>query len=226
MIQLNNITKTYLSGTSGEVKALCGIDLSIADGEMCAVMGVSGSGKSTLLNLIGCLDRPTEGEYILDGENTAAFSERQLCGIRNKKIGFVLQDYGLIEDKTVLENVTYPLVFSKNVGFFGIKKKALAAIERVGIGELAHRKVSKLSGGQKQRAAAARAIVNDPKIILADEPTAALDRMNADEIMKLFKCLNTAGTTVVIVTHDRRIAEMCGRICCISEGIITEEARP
>lgn len=223
MIELKNITKTYLRDTSGEVQALRGIDLKIPDGAMYAVMGVSGSGKSTLLNIIGCIDKPTSGEYLLDGESMEKLKEHKLYSVRNRKVGFLLQDYGLIEDKTVLENVIYPLVFSKGVGYFKMRKKALAAIERVGIRELARKKVSKLSGGQKQRAAAARAIVNDPSVILADEPTAALDHNNADEIMGLFRELNEGGATVIIVTHDKRIAEMCDRVYNISEGRISEE---
>ena len=223
MIELKHITKTYLANTTGEVRALNGIDLTISDGEMCAIMGVSGSGKSTLLHIIGCLDRPTDGEYLLDGENMSHIKTSRLYAIRNKKIGFVLQDYGLIEDKTVLENVIYPLVFSKGVGYFIMKRKALDALEKVGIKGLAQKKVSKLSGGQKQRAAAARAIVNEPDIILADEPTAALDHGTADEIMSLLRELNKNGVTVIIVTHDKRIAELCDRIYYISEGVINKE---
>ena len=223
MIKLKNITKTYLANTSSEVKALKGIDLTVSDGEMCAVMGVSGSGKSTLLHIIGCLDRPTSGEYLLDGEEINRIKNNRLYAIRNKKIGFILQDYGLIEDKTVLENVIYPLVFSKGVSYFKMKRKALDALEKIGIKELSRKKVSKLSGGQKQRAAAARAIVNEPDIILADEPTAALDHDTADEIMSLFRELNKKGVTVIIVTHDKRIAEQCDRIYHISDGVINKE---
>ena len=223
MIKLKNITKTYLANTSSEVKALKGIDLTVSDGEMCAVMGVSGSGKSTLLHIIGCLDRPTSGEYLLDGEEINRIKNNRLYAIRNKKIGFILQDYGLIEDKTVLENVIYPLVFSKGVSYFKMKRKALDALEKIGIKELSRKKVSKLSGGQKQRVAAARAIVNEPDIILADEPTAALDHDTADEIMSLFRELNKKGVTVIIVTHDKRIAELCDRIYNISDGVINKE---
>lgn len=223
MIELKHITKTYLANTTGEVRALNGIDLTISDGEMCAIMGVSGSGKSTLLHIIGCLDRPTDGEYLLDGENMSYIKNSRLYAIRNKKIGFVLQDYGLIEDKTVLENVIYPLVFSKGVGYFKMKRKALDALEKVGIKELARKRVSKLSGGQKQRAAAARAIVNEPDIILADEPTAALDHNTSASIMSLFRELNQNGATVIIVTHDKRIAKLCDKIYYISEGVINKE---
>ena len=223
MIELKHITKTYLANTTGEIRALNGIDLTISDGEMCAIMGVSGSGKSTLLHIIGCLDRPTDGEYLLDGENMSHIKNSRLYAIRNKKIGFVLQDYGLIEDKTVLENVIYPLVFSKGVGYLKMKRKALDALEKVGIKELAIKRVSKLSGGQKQRAAAARAIVNEPDIILADEPTAALDHNTSASIMSLFRELNQNGATVIIVTHDKRIAELCDKIYYISEGVINNE---
>lgn len=225
MIEIRNVVKTYCTGTSAEVRALKGINLAVNNGEMIAVMGVSGSGKSTLLHIIGCLDKPTEGDYILDGTNIKDCKASELYKIRNEKIGFILQDYGLIEDKTVLENVMYPLAFSKNVKFSKMKKQALQAIAQVGIDDLSRKKVSKLSGGQKQRAAAARAIVNNPGIILADEPTAALDAKTADEIMGLLKALNQGGTTVIVVTHDKRIAEMCGKTYIISDGLIEEEKK-
>lgn len=220
MIKLEHAVKTYNPGTSYAVTALDGVDLEIQKGEMIAVMGVSGSGKSTMLNIIGCMDRLTSGVCSFDGKDVSHMTRRELCKVRNEKIGFILQDYGLIEDKTVLENVMYPLAFSDKVGFFSMKRTALEAIAKAGIGELARKKVSKLSGGQKQRAAVARAIVTSPEIILADEPTAALDRKTADELMELLQGINALGATIVVVTHDKRIADMCQRTMYLSEGRI------
>lgn len=223
MIELNNIVKIYNAKSSLPTTALSGINLNIEDGEMVAVMGVSGSGKSTLLNIIGCIDKATEGEYILNGKNIFEYKTKEVYNLRNKKFGFVLQDYGLVDDKSVLTNVMYPLAFSKGVKYLRMKSIAKEAIKRVGIENLMHKKVSKLSGGQKQRAAIARAIVNSPEIILADEPTAALDRKTADEIMKLMTEINSNGTTVIVVTHDKRIADMCKRTVLIRDGRIAKE---
>lgn len=223
MIKLNNIVKVYNPKSSSPTTALSGISLDINDGEMVAVMGVSGSGKSTLLNIIGCLDKASEGEYILDSKNISDYKTKELYDLRNKKFGFILQDYGLVEDKSVLTNVMYPLAFSKDVSFFKMKRIAKEALKSVGIEALGSKKVSKLSGGQKQRAAIARAIVNSPKIILADEPTAALDHKTADEIMKLMTELNSKGATVIIVTHDKRIADMCKRTVFIRDGKLKKE---
>ncbi len=225
MIELKNIVKTYYPQKSTEVKALKGVDLKIEKGEMVAIMGVSGSGKSTLLHILGCLSKPTDGKYFLDGEDMNEAKRKQVYKIRNEKIGFIFQDYGLIEDKSVLENVMYPLAFSKNVKFLKMKKTAQKAIADVGISELARKKASKLSGGQKQRAAAARAIVNDPDIILADEPTAALDSKTADEVMALLKRLNEKGKTIIVVTHDKRIADMCQKTYVITDGCIKEDTQ-
>lgn len=223
MIELNNIVKIYNPKSSSPTTALSGISLDVKDGEMVAVMGVSGSGKSTLLNIIGCLDKATEGEYFLNGKNIGEYKTKELYSLRNKTFGFILQDYGLVEDKSVLTNIMYPLAFSKDVSFWKMKSIAKDAVKRVCIEGLMRKKVSKLSGGQKQRAAIARAIVNSPDIILADEPTAALDHKTADEIMKLMKELNGNGTTVIIVTHDKRIADMCQRTVFIRDGKIAKE---
>lgn len=223
MISIQNLVKTYSIDGADEVKALRGVNLEIAQGEMVAIMGVSGSGKSTLLHIIGCLDRATSGEYIFDGETITRRFLDSLSQVRNEKIGFVLQDYGLLEDKTAFENVMFPLAFNKAVSFKMMKSLALKALVRTNVSELKNKRVNKLSGGQKQRVAIARAIVTNPKLILADEPTAALDHKTADEIMALFKALKIQGKTIVIVTHDKRIAEMCGRIVYISEGVITNE---
>lgn len=225
MITLKNIVKIYNKKSSQPTKALDGVDLVINSGEMLAIMGVSGSGKSTLLNIIGCLDKATDGEYILDGKNINEYKSKEIYVLRNKKFGFILQNYGLIEDKSVLTNVMYPLAFSKDVGYFKMKGLAKKAIKNAGIGELMRKKVSRISGGQKQRAAIARAIVNSPEVILADEPTAALDHKTADEIMGLLKELNKNGTTIIVVTHDKRIADMCDRIVYISDGRISEDSK-
>ena len=225
MICLKNIVKIYNRKSSQPTRALDGVDLVINSGEMLAIMGVSGSGKSTLLNIIGCLDKATDGEYILDGKNINEYKSKEIYVLRNKKFGFILQNYGLVEDKSVLTNVMYPLAFSKDVGYFKMKGLAKKAIKNAGIGELTRKKVSKISGGQKQRAAIARAIVNSPEVILADEPTAALDHKTADEIMGLLKELNKNGTTIIVVTHDKRIADMCDRIVYISDGRISEDSK-
>ncbi|WP_294409398.1 ABC transporter ATP-binding protein [uncultured Ruminococcus sp.] len=223
MIVLKNISKTYNEGSADAVHALKNVDLTVNDGEMLAVMGVSGSGKSTLLHIIGCLDRASSGEYELDGENISKAYMDKLNRLRNEKIGFVLQDYGLIEDKTVLENVMFPLAFSKYVSYKEMKTRARNTLSPLGIADLEKKRVSRLSGGQKQRTAIARAIVNDPSLILADEPTAALDRHTADEIMSVFTSLSKSKKrTVIIVTHDKRIADMCDRTLYISDGVLTE----
>ncbi|MFT3951709.1 MAG: ABC transporter ATP-binding protein [Oscillospiraceae bacterium] len=222
MITLKNLVKTYNPKSQAAVTALDGVNLNVENGEMLAVMGVSGSGKSTLLNILGCIDSPTGGEYLLDGTDISRMKTRMLYRVRNEKIGFILQDYGLIEDKTVLENVMYPLAFSRKVSFLRMKPMAKAALETVGILNLRRKKIGRISGGQKQRVAIARAIVNKPELILADEPTAALDRKTADEIMGVLKALNEQGTTVIIVTHDKRIADLCGRTVYIRDGVIRE----
>ena len=222
MVRLTNISRTYNKGTPDAVEALKSVTLEAAEGESLAVMGVSGSGKSTLLHIIGCLDKADGGSYELDGEDVSRKLSDQLSRIRNEKVGFVLQDYGLIPDKTALENIMFPLAFAKGVSYKEMKRRAKEISEFVGIAELNRKRVSKLSGGQQQRVAIARAIVNSPKLILADEPTAALDRKTADRIMELLLSLTKSGRTFILVTHDKRIADMCSRTVYISEGVITE----
>ena len=222
MVRLTNISRTYNKGTPDTVEALKSVTLEAAEGESLAVMGVSGSGKSTLLHIIGCLDKADGGSYELDGEDVSRKLSDQLSRIRNEKVGFVLQDYGLIPDKTALENIMFPLAFAKGVSYKEMKRRAKEISEFVGIAELNRKRVSKLSGGQQQRVAIARAIVNSPKLILADEPTAALDRKTADRIMELLLSLTKSGRTLILVTHDKRIADMCSRTVYISEGVITE----
>lgn len=219
MVKLNNIVKIYNSKKANEFKALHGVSAEIRDGELIAIIGKSGAGKSTLLHILACIDNYQEGEYYIDDVLVKDLSESQYAKIRNEKIGMVMQDFALVEDFTALENVMIPLNFSKKK-VSDKKEKALAALKSVGFEELAKKLCSKLSGGQKQRVAIARAIVNEPSMILADEPTGALDTKTSAEIMELFKSLNKQGRTVVIVTHDPKIAEQCGRVIEISDGNI------
>lgn len=221
MITLKNITKIYNPKKTNEFEALHGVSAEIKDGEMVAVIGKSGAGKSTLLHILACIDSYQEGEYTIDGTLVKNLSERQYAKIRNEKIGMVMQDFALVEDFTALENVLIPLNFSKKK-IKNKKEKALAALKSVGIEELAKKPCNKLSGGQKQRVAIARAIVNEPSMILADEPTGALDTKTSAEIMELFKSLNEQGRTVIIVTHDPKIAEQCDRVIEISDGSIVK----
>ncbi len=219
MIKLENIVKIYNPKKANEFEALHGVSAEIQDGEMVAVIGKSGAGKSTLLHILACIDNYQEGEYTIDGTLVKNLSERQYAKIRNEKIGMIMQDFALVEDFTALENVLIPLNFSRKK-IKNKKEKALAALKSVGIEELAKKPCNKLSGGQKQRVAIARAIVNEPSMILADEPTGALDTRTSAEIIDLFKSLNAQGRTVIIVTHDPKVAEQCGRVIEISDGKI------
>ena len=219
MIKLDNIVKVYNPQKANEFEALHGVSAEIKDGEMVAVIGKSGAGKSTLLHILACIDSYQEGEYTIDGTLVKDLSEKQYAKIRNEKIGMVMQDFALVEDFTALENVMIPLNFSKKK-IPNKKEKALAALRSVGIEELAKKPCNKLSGGQKQRVSIARAIVNDPAMILADEPTGALDTKTSAEIMELFRTLNETGRTVIIVTHDPKVAEQCERVIEISDGEI------
>ncbi len=217
MITLRNVTKIYNRKKANEFEALHGISLEIADGEMVAVIGKSGAGKSTLLHILACIDSYESGEYHIDETLVKKLTERKSAQIRNEKIGMVMQDFALVEDFTALENVMLPLEFAKRKKT-GRKQLALNALWSVGMEELAKKPVSKLSGGQKQRVAIARAIVNEPTVILADEPTGALDSGTAQEIMDVFKLLHEQGKTVIIVTHDMGIAQQCERIIEITDG--------
>jgi putative ABC transport system ATP-binding protein len=221
VIQAENLTKVYKMGQV-EVHALNGLSLKIARGEIVAIMGPSGSGKSTLMNIIGCLDRPTSGEYILDGEPVSRLTDDQLATIRNRKVGFVFQSFNLLSRVTALANVELPIRYSG--ALHGRKDKARAALESVGLADRIHHRSNELSGGQQQRVAIARALVNDPAIILADEPTGNLDTKSGQEIMELLLKLNREhGTTLIIVTHAADIAAHSQRIIRIRDGVVEEE---
>ncbi|MCD7731346.1 MAG: ABC transporter ATP-binding protein [Oscillospiraceae bacterium] len=219
MIKLSNIGKIYNKGKSNECIALTNVNIEIADGELTAVVGRSGSGKSTLLHILGCIDNSTSGKYYLGDDLVSGLSGNQMADVRNKKIGIVMQDFALVEEYSSIENVMIPLAFSKHPKKQR-KETAMNALKAVDINDLANKNVKELSGGQKQRVAIARAIVNNPSVILADEPTGALDSKTAADIMDLFKKLNNDGKTVIIVTHDKEIAAQCGRIIEISDGRI------
>jgi putative ABC transport system ATP-binding protein len=219
MIKISGLKKSYNKGQSNELEVLKNISLDIADKEMVAVVGRSGAGKSTLLHIMACIDNYDEGEYYIDDVLIKKKSEKKLAKIRNEKIGLVMQDYALIEDFTGLENVMLPLDFAKKRPK-DAKQKALDAMTLTGVADLAKKQVKKLSGGQKQRIAIARAIVNSPSVLLADEPTGALDTATTDEIYQLFKNLNERGITIVTVTHDMMFAEGFDRIIEIKDGRI------
>ncbi|GAF65425.1 ABC transporter ATP-binding protein [Bacillus sp. TS-2] len=216
MISLKNINKSYKIAKE-EMPILKNIDLTIKEGEFLAIMGPSGSGKSTLMNILGCLDKPSSGEYLLDGMNMIAGKEGKLASIRNKEIGFVFQTFHLLPRLTALQNVELPLVYA------GIKKKmrrekAADVLAKVGLSERLSFLPTKLSGGQKQRVAIARALVNNPRFILADEPTGALDSKTGEQILTLFSELNQEGVTIIMITHDREVAEKADRIVYIRDG--------
>ena len=222
MIQINKLNKYYPVG-HGKFQALKNIDLTVADGEMTAIIGKSGAGKSTLLHILGGLDTFDSGEYFLDGKNMASLSDTKAARIRNEKIGFVMQDFALINDQTVLFNVMLPLLLGNRMRFGKIKAFALETLDSVGIGSQAGKKVNQLSGGQKQRVAIARAVITSPKLLLADEPTGALDSKTSAEIMEIIGKLNRDGLTVIIVTHDELVRSCCTRAVCIADGEIVPE---
>jgi putative ABC transport system ATP-binding protein len=221
VIKTREMTKVYKMGDV-EVHALRGVTLNIARGEVVAIMGPSGSGKSTLMNMIGCLDHPTSGEYLLDGENVSNLRDDQLADIRNRKVGFVFQSFNLLSRTTALANVELPMRYAGKKK--GRKDRARAALELVGLGDRIHHRPNELSGGQQQRVAIARALVNDPAIILADEPTGNLDTHSGEEIMKLLLSLNQErGTTLIIVTHDSDVAAQTQRVIHIRDGVVVED---
>jgi putative ABC transport system ATP-binding protein len=217
-IQIVNVTKTYYMGDI-EVAALRGVSLHIADGELVAIMGPSGSGKSTLMNILGCLDVPTSGSYRLDGEEVGQLNDDQLATARSKKIGFVFQQFNLLARTPAVEQVELPMMYA---GVRDRRARALAALEAVGLADRANHKPTELSGGQQQRVAIARALVNEPSIILADEPTGALDTRTSSEIMAIFQQLNRdRGMTVIFVTHEPDIAHHTRRVIHLRDGLIT-----
>lgn len=225
LIEVNNIYKVYHAGEANEVRALGGITLRIDRGEFVAIVGSSGSGKSTLMNILGCLDIPSYGEYILDGKPVWDYTDRELSVVRNEKIGFIFQGYNLIADLNAVENVELPLLYR------GMRRKsqreelAVAALKKVGLeGRMKHRP-SEMSGGQQQRVAIARAIATRPPIIMADEPTGNLDSRSGAEVMELLKGFHREGTTVILITHDNGIADMAERAVRIQDGHIVSDVR-
>lgn len=221
MIDIDNIYKIYNKGKVNEFTALKGVSLRISEGEMVAVIGKSGAGKSTLMHIIGCIDDFEQGKYYLNGQDVSKLNEKKRAIIRNRDIGIVLQDFALMENYTVIENVLMPLFFSKDAGNRRVREeKAKDILSQLEMDEIMDKKVNKLSGGQKQRVAIARAMINNPKVLLADEPTGALDVKTSLEIMNVFKKLNAKGTTVIIITHDMEVANECNRVIEICDGNI------
>jgi putative ABC transport system ATP-binding protein len=220
MIEMRKIRKLYSTGRI-ELEALKGIDLEIGENEFVAIMGPSGSGKSTLMNLMGCLDTPTSGEYFLEGEKVESLSSNQLAEIRNKKVGFVFQNFNLLPYATAFENVEVPLIFG-GMPARRRKKRALELLGKVGLRDWADHKPTELSGGEMQRVAIARALVNQPRLILADEPTGNLDSGSGAEIIKLFEELGRQGHTIVVITHDTEIARRTHRIIKLRDGMVVD----
>ena len=221
VIQITDLTKIYQMGQT-EVRALAGVSFDILENEYIAIMGPSGSGKSTLMNMIGCLDTPTSGDYILNGNNVSQMDDAELAEIRNKEIGFVFQTFNLLPRTSCLSNVELPLIYA-GVKSSERKSRAQEVLSKVGLGDRVDHKPNELSGGQRQRVAIARALVNDPSIILADEPTGNLDSKTGEEIMQLFEELYRQGNTIIVVTHENEIAEHARRVIRLRDGLIESD---
>jgi putative ABC transport system ATP-binding protein len=221
LIDITGMTKVYGMGDVA-VHALRGVDFGVEPGEFVAIMGPSGSGKSTLMNILGCLDRPSDGNYVLDGEDVSRLSKTKLAGVRNRKIGFVFQSYNLLPRMTAVKNVMLPLLYNgqNHLSDSECHEQAIAALESVGLGDRVHHRPNEMSGGQQQRVAIARALVNEPSIILADEPTGNLDTQSSLEILDLLHELHDGGVTIVMVTHEPGIAEHAGRVIFLRDGRI------
>ena len=226
LIEVGGLTKVYGSGEIA-VHALRGIDLLVERGEFAAIMGPSGSGKSTLMNILGCLDRPTAGSYILDDEDVSQLDKDELAGVRNRKIGFVFQSFNLLPRLTALKNLMLPLMYrmEDRLDAEEREERALALLESVGLGDRAHHLPGELSGGQQQRVAIARALINEPSLILADEPTGNLDTASSEEIMRLLHELHEQGVTILMVTHEPDIATHAGRVICLRDGRVTADGQ-
>ena len=222
LIELRNVYKIYSEGLESEVRALDGVSLEVERGEFVAVVGQSGSGKSTMMNVLGCLDIPTRGDYFLDGVDVRELSDKELSRIRNKQIGFIFQQYNLIQNLTVLENVELPLIY-QGIDPIDRRELAMEALGRVGLADRAQHRPTQMSGGQQQRVAIARAISTHPPIIMADEPTGALDSRTGHEVLGFLQQLNKEGSTVILMTHDNGIAATARRVVRIADGKIIED---
>ena len=222
LIELRNVYKIYSEGLESEVRALDGVSLEVERGEFVAVVGQSGSGKSTMMNVLGCLDISTRGDYFLDGVDVRELSDKELSRIRNKQIGFIFQQYNLIQNLTVLENVELPLIY-QGIDPIDRRELAMEALGRVGLADRAQHKPTQMSGGQQQRVAIARAISTHPPIIMADEPTGALDSRTGHEVLGFLQQLNKEGSTVILITHDNGIAATARRVVRIADGKIIED---
>ena len=222
LIDIRDLYKIYNEGKESEVRALDGVSLQIDKGEFVAIVGQSGSGKSTMMNVLGCLDIPTYGEYFLEGTDIGSLTDKQLARIRNREIGFIFQGYNLIQELDALENVTLPLIY-RGVSVFDREDMAMAALAKVGMDGRAHHRPSEMSGGQQQRVAIARAIATSPPIIMADEPTGALDSKTGKHVLEILRDLYRGGTTILLITHDDGIAATAKRVVRLSDGKIISD---